>query len=81
LIQSIIYKRYQIGWHLKYSWKITSKKNSQKINSFYVPDKKNSSCDIPKTFCLCIHFSHQTHLEKNLIKVLNSTWFGLPFDK
>jgi hypothetical protein len=41
LIQLIIYKRHQVGWHLKYFQKLTSKKNSQKIVSFCVPNQKN----------------------------------------
>jgi len=49
LIQSIIYKR-QVGWHLKYSQKLASKKNFQKIDSFCVPNQKNLSCDIPNYF-------------------------------
>ncbi len=59
LIQSIIYKRHQVGWHLKYSQKLTSKKNSQKLNSFCVPDQKTFSCDIFETFSLCIHSPYQ----------------------
>jgi hypothetical protein len=59
LIQSIIYKRHQVGWHFKYSQKLTSMENLQKSDSFWVLDKKNLSCDILKFFSLRIHFSHQ----------------------
>jgi hypothetical protein len=76
LIQSIIYKRHQVGWHLKYSQKLISKKNSPKIDFFCVLDKKNLSCDIPENFPLCIHFSHQDTFFVNLIRVLNFTWLG-----
>jgi len=38
--------KHQVGWHLKYSQKLTSKKNSHKIYSFCVPSQKNPSCDI-----------------------------------
>jgi len=76
LIQSIIYKRHQVGWHLEYFQKITSMKISQKIDSFCVLDKKNLSCDILETFSLCIHFPHQNTFFVNLIWVLNFTWLG-----
>jgi len=56
--------KHQVGWHLKYSQKLTSKKNSHKIYSFCVPGKKNPSCDIlghkhtkpPKTIITSIIF-------------------------
>jgi len=38
LIQSIIYKRHQVGWHSKYFEKWISMKNSQKKNYFCVHD-------------------------------------------
>jgi hypothetical protein len=41
LIQEIICKTHQIGWHLKYPQKLTSKENLQKLDSFWVPDEKN----------------------------------------
>jgi hypothetical protein len=40
-------KKHQVGWHLKYSQKLTSKKNSHKIYSFCVLGQKNPLCDIP----------------------------------
>jgi hypothetical protein len=72
LIQSIIYKKHQVGWHLKYSLKLTSKKNSQKKNSFCVHHQKNPLCYILETFSLCIHFPHQKQFWKK--KILNFAW-------
>jgi hypothetical protein len=59
LIQAIIYKRHQVGWHLKYFQKLISKENLEKLDSFWVSDKKNPLCDILETFSLCIQFPHQ----------------------
>jgi hypothetical protein len=74
LIQSIIYKRHQVGWHLKYSQKIASKKNSQKINSFYVPSKRIDLVTFLKLFLYAFVFHIKTHFFVNLIRVLNFTW-------
>jgi hypothetical protein len=75
LIQSIIYRKHQIGLHMKYFKKIPSKKNSHKIDSFCVLIK-NPLCDILHIFSLCIHFHIKTQLIVNLIRFLNSTWLG-----
>jgi hypothetical protein len=70
----IIRKRYQIGWHLKYSLKLTSKKNSQEIDSFCVMIKKIPRATFLKYFPYAFIFHIKTHVFVNLIRVFTSTW-------
>jgi len=51
-------------------FKITSKKNSQKIDSFCVFDPKIPSCYIFEICSLYIHFSHQNTFFVILFRVL-----------
>jgi hypothetical protein len=76
LVQSIIYKKTSSKLTFEVFSKINIQEKLSKKYSFYVPNQKNLLCDILKTFFLCIHFPHQFIFFVNLIKVLNSTWFG-----
>jgi hypothetical protein len=83
LIQWIIYKRQQVSLHLKYfwdeieySWKITSKKNSQKIDSFFIMIKIIPHVTFLKLFVYAFIFHIKTHFFVNLVRVLNFTWLG-----
>ncbi len=75
-IQLIIYKRHQIGWHLKYLTKLASKTNFQKIDSFFVRNKKILCVTFLKLFPYAFIFHIKTHFFVNLFKVLNFTWLG-----
>jgi len=61
LIQSIIYKRHQVGWHLKYSLKLAFEKKSQKYILFVFLVRKILYVTFLKCFAHALIFHIKTH--------------------